>query len=303
MSTKIEENSVEASMHFLARDKLFEIEKPYSLRFPPDGDLPQSNIKRGKFKVVINDMRRGELPTLEQNGFQIMDMESSMHYSDFEDEEQIKSLYLPEVEAALLKELNGRHVHVIDFAVRRRDSQFPISTGKEFETLQPAALAHVDFTVREGERLIEVMYGERAVEVLRGHWQIINVWRPLRGPLNDWPLALCDAQSVDFRNDIMAGDIVYENFVTENLQIMHNSDQKWFYLPDQTTSEVLIFKSADSEHSDAPASPHAAFYNPKVAPDELPRESIDCRAFVFYIDLPEYPPVVEDIFQIFQTHL
>jgi len=56
--------------------------------------------------------------------------------------------------------------------VRRRNSQFPISTGKEFGTLQPAALAHVDFTVREGERLIEVMYGERAVEVLRGHWQI-----------------------------------------------------------------------------------------------------------------------------------
>jgi hypothetical protein len=104
-------------MHFLARDKLFEIEKPYSLRFPPYEDLPQSNIKREKFKVVINNMRKGELPTLEQKGFQIMDMESSMHYSDFEDEEQIKSLYLPEVEAALLKELNGRHVHVIDFAV------------------------------------------------------------------------------------------------------------------------------------------------------------------------------------------
>jgi len=45
------------------------------------------------------------------------------------------------------------------------------------------------------------------------------------------------------------------------------------------------------------ACPHAAFHNPKVASDELPRESIDCRAFVFYIDLPEYPPIVEDIFQ------
>lgn len=122
----------------------------------------------------------------------------------------------------------------------------------------------------------------------------------------------------------MAGDLVYENFATENLQIMHNSEQKWFYLPDQTTSEVLLFKSADSEYSDAPgqppcatilrspiplsiykmltkkASPHAAFYNPKVSPNEPPRESIDCRAFVFYIDLPEYPPVVEDIFQILQ---
>jgi hypothetical protein len=48
------------------------------------------------------------------------------------------------------------------------------------------------------------------------------------------------------------------------------------------------------------ACPHAAFYNSKVASDELPRESIDCRAVVFYIDLPEYPPIVEDIFQ---THL
>ncbi|MCJ1307426.1 hypothetical protein MMC25_001072 [Agyrium rufum] len=122
MPTKVDETGdgegfVEASVHFLAREKVFEIEKPYSLRFPPDGDLPQSNIKREKFKVVINDMRKGERPALEQNGFQIMDMESTMYYSDFDDEEQIKSLYLPEVEAALLKELDARHVHVMDFAV------------------------------------------------------------------------------------------------------------------------------------------------------------------------------------------
>lgn len=71
----------------------------------------------------------------------------------------------------------------------------------------------------------------------------ISVWRPLRGPLNDWPLGLCDAQAVDFRNDIMAGDIVYEDFVTENLQVMHNMDQKWFYLPDQTTKEVRSWYS------------------------------------------------------------
>ncbi|KAH7380833.1 hypothetical protein BKA64DRAFT_697825 [Cadophora sp. MPI-SDFR-AT-0126] len=296
-----DDSAVQASLYFLARDELFKTEKPYSLRYPPDGNFPQSNIRRDKFSVTINDIRKGESPTLDRNGFQVMHMQSAMCYDDFADEEMIKNVYLPELQNALLKELNGRHVHVMDFAVRRRHSQFPISTGKEFETLQPAALAHVDFTVREGERLIEVMYGEQAIELLRGHWQIINIWRPLRGPLNDWPLALCDAQSVDYRNDIMAGDLVYENFATENLQVMHNVDQKWFYLPDQTTTEVLIFKSADSEHSDAPASPHAAFYNPKVTPDELPRESIDCRAFVFYVDLPEYPPVVEDIFRILET--
>ncbi|KAK0117758.1 hypothetical protein ONS95_012084 [Cadophora gregata] len=319
-----DDTSIHTTLYFLARDELYKTEKPYSLRYRPDGDLPQSNIRRDKFKVTIKDIRKGEAPLLEKKGFQVMHLHSAMQYEDFADDEMIRDVYLPEIQTALLKELDGRHVHVIDFAVRRRHSQFPISTGTEIETLQPAALAHVDFTVREGERLIEVMYGERAVELLSGHWQIINIWRPLRGPLNDWPLAVCDAQSVDYRNDIMAGDLVYENFATENLQIMHNVDQKWFYLPDQTTTEVLIFKSADSDHSEAPgqsnniypgwpkfplmytmliekASPHAAFHNPKVAPEELPRESINCRAFVFYIDLPDYPPVVEDVFQSIPT--
>ena len=66
----------------------------------------------------MKDMRKGEPPTLEGNGFQIMNMESAMRYADFDDEERIKSLYLLEVEAALLKELGARHVHVMDFAVR-----------------------------------------------------------------------------------------------------------------------------------------------------------------------------------------
>lgn len=46
-----------------------------------------------------------------------MEMDSAMHYSDFDDEERVKSLYLPEVEAALLKKLDAKHVHVMDFAV------------------------------------------------------------------------------------------------------------------------------------------------------------------------------------------
>lgn len=104
-------------MHFLARARLFETEKPYSLRFPPDGDLPQSNIKREKFKVVMNDMRQEGPFKLERNGFQVMHMESVMKYADFDNEEQIKNVYLSEVEAALLKELGGKHVHVMDFAV------------------------------------------------------------------------------------------------------------------------------------------------------------------------------------------
>jgi hypothetical protein len=85
-----------------------------------------------------------------------------------------------------------------------------------------------------------------------------SLWKPIKGPLNDWPLGLCDARSVDFPRDTVASDVVFDGFVTENLQIMHSSEYKWYYLPDHNTWEALIFKSADSEESD------------QVPPGEIP---------------------------------
>jgi hypothetical protein len=38
--------------------------------------------------------------------------------------------------------------------------------------------------------------GDEAEMLLKRRFAIVNVWRPIRGPLRDAPLALCDAQSV-----------------------------------------------------------------------------------------------------------
>lgn len=108
---------MEASIYFLGRDKLYETEKPYSLRFPPDGDHPQSNIRREKFKVTINDMRKGEPPALESNGFQVMELQSAMDYEDFANEDMIQSVYLPELQTSLMETLGAKYVNVTDFAV------------------------------------------------------------------------------------------------------------------------------------------------------------------------------------------
>lgn len=74
-----------------------------------------------------------------------------------------------------------------------------------------------------------------------------SVWHPLQGPLVDWPLALCDAQTVDFKNDTMAGDVVDRDNVFENTQVHYNPGQKWYYLSNQMPTELVIFKNADSE--------------------------------------------------------
>lgn len=114
-------------------------------------------------------------------------------------------------------------------------------------------------------RMLEKLYGDRAHEVLDHPWQVVksvhhniylcrgldgcSVWRPLKGTVRDWPLALCDAQSFDYERDGEPGDIVYKDWATENVQVNYSPLQQWYWLPEQTVSELLIFKSADSRNS------------------------------------------------------
>lgn len=104
-------------MYFLARDPLFDTEKPYSLRFPPQGDLPQSNIKHERHSVAIKSLRDVPNLGLDERGFEVLETQTNMSYEDFADETKIRSVYLPEVRANLIKKLGARHVHVLDFAV------------------------------------------------------------------------------------------------------------------------------------------------------------------------------------------
>lgn len=64
-----------------------------------------------------------------------------------------------------------------------------------------------------------------------------------------------DTRTIDYENDTIPGDIVFDDFVTENLQVFHNPSSQWYYLPDQKDSEVLVFKSADSEEG-----PHSGMF-------------------------------------------
>ncbi|KAK5995288.1 Fe(II)/2-oxoglutarate-dependent dioxygenase nvfI-like protein [Cladobotryum mycophilum] len=292
------EAHIASSMYYLDRAHLQHVEKPYSMRYLPEEDIPQTNYMKVKHPILVKSMREpGAGPFhIDECGFQIIDLHSSLTYDEFWDNERVQQVYVEEVKEALKRELGAKYVHVLDYAVRRRHESFPVSTGEEYQYDQPTALAHIDFTVDEGERITKVLFGDRAGEVLRGRWQAINVWKPIKGPLNDWPLGLCDSRTVNFENDTIAGDIVFDEFVTENLQIFPSPNFQWYYLPDQNIWEALVFKSADSDGTTVPGCPHSGFYNPHIEKGDL-RESLDCRTFVFYEDLEEYPPIVGDVFQ------
>ena len=76
------------------------------------------------------------------------------------------------------------------------------------------------------------------------------MWKPLKGPLKDWPLTVCDATTVNSEKDLVASDQVFPRHVVENIQVHYNPEQKWYYLRDQRPDELWLFKQGGS-HSES----------------------------------------------------
>lgn len=101
----------------------------------------------------------------------------------------------------------------------------------------------------------------------------------------DWPLAVCDARTVDFARDTMAGDVVDRHQVFENTQVHFDDKQKWYYLQHQMPDEIVFFKNADSREPEGgatPGVPHAAFDNPLTTDEDFQRESLEMRILVVW---------------------
>lgn len=69
----------------------------------------------------------------------------------------------------------------------------------------------------------------------------------LKGPNNDWPLALCDYTSVDIENDTIENDVLHVSNVGENWLLHANKKHSWHYLSDQTPDEIILFRNSNSK--------------------------------------------------------
>jgi len=70
---------------------------------------------------------------------------------------------------------------------------------------------------------------------------IINLWRPLHGPVTNSPLGMVDYRSVAEADTLLNG-----NMFGVGLRFHHNPAQKWYYLRHQMPDEIVILKCFDS---------------------------------------------------------
>jgi hypothetical protein len=148
---------------------------------------------------------------------------------------------------------------------------------------QPANRIHVDQTATSGVSRLRDEYPDDADALLRRRVAIVNLWRPIKSPVLDAPLAVCDARSVK-PQDLIASDLVYLDRRGETYNLIYNPGQRWFYAPEMRADEVLLLKCYDSRDDGAVArfAPHTALIDPTAPQDAPPRESIELRTFVIF---------------------
>jgi hypothetical protein len=266
--------TVQADMNYIAPM----LERPRNYTFEPPLGVPRSNVVNDARRVAVHDARPiADRVSLDANGFAVVQHRSAVR--DFLDDEEVRRVYYPEVERIVKRATGADRVHIFDHTTRRRVAG---AQDRGDAPRQPVQRVHIDHTARSGPQRVRDLLPDEADELLKGRVQVINLWRPIKGPVEDSPLAVCDATTIDLA-DLVPSDLVYPHRVGETYSVKYNASHRWFYVPRMRTDEALLLKCSDTR-TDVPArfTPHSAFVDPTAAPDAPPRESIEVRTLVFH---------------------
>jgi hypothetical protein len=258
-------------------------ERPYRYTYDVHPGIAQDNQVFERRPARVHDARSlAHAVTLDVEGFALAQHRSAVR--DFYDDLEVRTVYYAEAER-LLQQLTGAHrVVVFDHVVRRRAADRPsLDSGRVAAGLRgPVGRVHNDFTDGSGPTRLKRELGAESDALAAGRFSVINVWRPIRGPLLDAPLAACDARTVA-PDDLIASDLIYRDRVGEVYQVRWSERHRWFYFSALREDEALLLKCYDSAlDGTARFAPHTAFEDPATPADASPRESIELRAFVFY---------------------
>jgi hypothetical protein len=245
---------------------------------PPPGEPKSTALPEPHHVPVFNGRPIAQNISLDREGFALVRHPTSVR--NFYDDSEIRKVYYPAVESFLRATLKADRVLIFDHTVRKRVEGSADVRGAG--PRQPATRVHVDQTELSGRNRVYEHLPDEADELLKGRVQVINLWRPIRGPLLDSPLAMCDAQSL-VSGDLVASDLIYPNRQGETYSVRFNPAHRWFYFPKMTSDEALLLKCYDSATGgNARFAPHTAFVDPTTPADAPARESIEMRTLVFH---------------------
>ena len=262
---------VESMLNYLAPMS----ERPvYWLTKPPDG---ASWRPKGDRRVLpIHDARVvAPAPSLDREGFALVHHETAV--LNLYDPGAVRRVYYPEMEKLVALATGARRVLVFDHNVRNPEK----AERREDGAQAPVRYAHNDYTLASGPQRVRDLVPDEADDLLTRRFSVINVWKPIRGPVEATPLAFCDAQTMK-QEDFVETSLEYADRTGEVYSLQFNPDHRWYYYPAMRADEAMLLKCYDSDEGVARFTAHSAIDDPTSPEDAMPRESIEVRTLAFF---------------------
>jgi hypothetical protein len=253
--------------------------RPVNYTFDPPAGVPRNSGEIDARTVTIRDARRFRGLTLDVSGFEMIWHRSTLtDWASFKDAELVKAIDYPEIETALRARTGASKVVIFDHTLRDSTADPGRAALRE-----PVRRVHDDQTFESAPRRVaRHLAPAEAAWRLKRRFAIVNLWRPIGGPVLSTPLAVCDARSMELP-DLIPSDLVYPDWVGETYSIGFNPRHRWYWYPRQTPAEATLLKIYDSATDGrARMTAHTAFDDPASAPDAPPRRSIEVRSILFW---------------------
>ncbi len=254
-----------------------------------DGVMPVNETKdtitnipiySGNFDTQIITISNGrewdEQFNIDVHGFELLSHRTQV--LNFLDKDELESVYYKEIINLIKHHVGAKKVHIFDHTIRLGDDK----KREAMSLREPVKRVHNDYTDWSGPERLRNLFPKNADTLLSKRFSIVQVWRPIQDIIEKDPLALCDARSV-ISSDLIICERRYPDRVGQTYQIKYNKNHEWFYFPEMTRNEAIIFKVYESETDGrARFTPHTSFEDPTTTNKSMPRESIEVRALVFF---------------------
>jgi hypothetical protein len=266
-------DAIEATLNYIVDDG--------TKIFTETAALGGSDVRTGgrpdpRHVMIRNGRRHARDFTLDRNGFHFIRHDTAV--GDFLNEAEVQQVYYAEMEALVKAESGASRVVVFDHTLRTAND-----TLREARKIREVVLrVHNDYTEWSGPQRVRDLLPDEADDLLRRRFAIIQVWRPIRHPVETFPLAICDARSLSPENLIVA-ERRYPHRIGQTYAITYNPEHAWYWFPRMQRHEALVFKVFDSlTDGRARWTAHTAFQDPTSPSNAPPRESIEIRTLAFF---------------------
>jgi hypothetical protein len=266
-------DTIEATLNYIVDDG----SKVFTIVASPGGSDARSGGTPDPRRIKIyNGRPHVKEFDLETNGFRFVPHDTKV--SDFYDEDEIKRVYYPEMVELIKAESGAKRVVVFDHTLRTADDE--LRESKQIREV--VRRVHNDYTEWSAPQRVRDILPDEAEDLLKRRFAIIQAWRPIRYPVETYPLAMADAKTLS-PADMIVSERRAAGRIGQTYAIKYNPNHKWFWFPRMRREEAYVFKVFDSlKDGRARWTAHTAFDDPTTPPHARPRESIEIRTMAFF---------------------